>query len=236
MSFKKKLLKGAFSLAKGTMHVSTLGTTFIAEKGIKSLKRKLDNNKIEKIAIKKRKKIIAMKNKIEKRAKDLKKLNIKGKYNKDEQKKYEEYFDSFLISNDKSVAEVVDRKFTLLDIYPEDKKIILKAYEDVEIYVEKRFKIIELIEKKIAINKIIKKGFEKKIVLRIDKEYRNKKKINDFNKLLNQILTIPGINKKLATYITNQYKSIETIRKVPLKSLLETPKLTKKQAGAIKKL
>ena len=48
MSFKKKLLKGAFSLAKGTMHVSTLGTTFIAEKGIKSLKRKLDNNKIEK--------------------------------------------------------------------------------------------------------------------------------------------------------------------------------------------
>ncbi len=236
MSFKKKLLKGAFSLAKGTMHASTLGTTFIAEKGIKSLKRKLDNNKIEKIAIKKRKKIIAMKNKIEKRAKDLKKLNIKGKYNKDEQKKYEEYFDSFLISNDKSVAEVVDRKFTLLDIYPEDKKIILKAYEDVEIYVEKRFKIIELIEKKIEINKIIKKGFEKKIVLRIDKEYRNKKKINDFNKLLNQILTIPGINKKLATYITNQYKSIETIRKVPLTSLLETPKLTKKQAGAIKKL
>ena len=57
-----------------------------------------------------------------------------------------------------------------------------------------------------------------------------------FGKWWNKLLEIPGINEKLANYISKQYKSVGKIKKVSLEELLETPELSKKQAGAIKKL
>ena len=180
----KKILKGA-------LHVSSGGTTYLAEKGYKAIKKKLENVNTEKLAKKNQ-------NKLELKRK---KLELEAKKRKHEQEK------------------------------------IAKKREQDEIEIQK------LLNKSLSVKEIIKKGFEKDLVLDVkeylegeiaDEKYRLAEE--DKNQLKNKLLEIPGINEKLANYISKQYKSVGKIKKVSLEELLEIPELSKKQAGAIKKL
>ena len=187
----KKILKGA-------LHVSTGGTTYLAEKGYKAIKKKLENVNTEKLAKKKQ-------NQLELKRK---KLELVAKKRKQEQE----------LKRKKLELEAKKRK-------------------------QDKIEIQKLLNKELSVKKIIKKGFEKDLVLDVkenldkkiaDEKYRLAEK--DKNQLKNELLEIPGINEKLANYISKQYKSVDKIKKVSLEELLEVPELSKKQAGAIKKL
>jgi len=184
MSFKKKLLKGV-------LHVSTGGTTYLAEKGIKAVKKKLENRKTQKLAKQKQDEIRTKRKKLELEVNEQKKINEARKLSNDNLKK----------------------------------------------------KIRNLLDKKLSVKEIIDVGFEKDLVLIVEKELKEikneekiRKQVEDEEELLNKLLKIPGINDKLAKYIAEEFKSINGIKKVSLERLLETPELSKKQAGAIKKL
>ena len=80
MSFKKKLLKGV-------LHVSTGGTTYLAEKGIKAVKKKLENRKTQKLAKQKQDEIRTKRKKLELEVNEQKKINEARKLSNDNLKK-----------------------------------------------------------------------------------------------------------------------------------------------------
>jgi len=89
-------------------------------------------------------------------------------------------------------------------------------------------------KKNIRLREALEKRYEAQAAERLAKA-REAKAAREYDKFVEKLTKIPGITKKMAEYIIEEFNTQQNLKKATIENMLTVPKLSKRQAEAIKK-